>query len=819
MFFPPKYGIIKAVKKAEDRRIQGKRKDRSMKRFLSVVLAVLVFVTSIPAAGFEVQAEEDTGKDIEECTFVEMRAECRYAGSGEKVIMLPPQRYTGSEIKPDVIIKDGDYVLKEGTDYITSQLPPGSGFTDNVNVNTTPWNIFSKRYSIDKYPGMNIYGRGRYKGSVECIFAILSENQKETPDHFIYEDSTGLEGFQGGLSIVGYVGMKTDVVIPERIDGKPVYEIGDFAFRCNRLISNVRIPDTVVCVGDNAFVSCLNLQEVRLSSQLKHILNWVFCDCPSLEAVHADAYAVYDINGVLYARDDGYVDLYRYPPVRKAAETFVIPDGVERIYDGAFQDVGSIKNIVVPSTVRVLRRGVLGQNGCFAGMDAPVNLIFKHSDPKFISAYADGRGVFHELPTGSTITVKNESMKSAVEDNLADSGDSGRITVILDSRGTPATGLSCTEQKVTLSKTGQEKHRLSWTQTPKETTEGVHWKSSDERVATVEEYSGIIEAKNYGACTVTGRDESGHQVSVSVQVYDPCTIHKFELDASNKKSHTINIKGGVLATAQANGYAGEMPIRFENSNSNVVKVERDSDPDFANEVHIAAKKEGTAVVTAIFDDNGKEIRESVTVHVVGGDSGKPESPKNPGDSNKKKAQEIKYTKSYRKAYGSKPFTLNAKRKKGNGKLTFSSSNAKIASVHRTSGKVTVKGTGRAVITVTAAETKTYKKKSVKITIDVEPGKQTVKSIKVKNRKLTVKWKKDNRADGYQLQYSQDKKFKKKVSSQTIKNRKTISKTTPKLKKGKTYYVRVRSYKNIKVNGKTKKLYGSWSKVKKRGKIK
>lgn len=135
-----------------------------------MVLAVLLFITSIPAAGFEVQAEEDPGKEIGECTFANA------LGSYGNILMLPSQRYTGNEVKPDVIIKDGDYVLKEGTDYITTQLPPGSGFTDNVNVNTTPWNRFSKRYSIDKYPGMNVYGRGRYKGSVECILAILSEN-------------------------------------------------------------------------------------------------------------------------------------------------------------------------------------------------------------------------------------------------------------------------------------------------------------------------------------------------------------------------------------------------------------------------------------------------------------------------------------------------------------------------------------------------------------------------------------------------------------------------------------------------------------------
>lgn len=157
--------------------------------------------------------------------------------------------------------------------------------------------------------------------------------------------------------------------------------------------------------------------------------------------------------------------------------------------------------------------------------------------------------------------------------------------------------------------------------------------------------------------------------------------------------------------------------------------------------------------------------------VGGGDSGKPEEPKNPenpGNFSKKKTQEFKYTKSYRRDYGSQPFALNAKRTKGDGKLTFASSNAKIASVHRTPGKVTIKGPGRAVITVTAAETKT---------------------------------------------------FKKSVSSKIVKNRKTISKTTPKLKKGKTYYVRVRAYKNIKVNGKTKKLYGSWSKAKRSGKMK
>ena len=76
----------------------------------------------------------------------------------------------------------------------------------------------------------------------------------------------------------------------------------------------------------------------------------------------------------------------------------------------------------------------------------------------------------------------------------------------------------------------------------------------------------------------------------------------------------------------------------------------------------------------------------------------------------------------------------------------------------------------------------------------------------KGRKLIVCWNAVKGAKGYQLQYALNKKFKKKKSIQTKKTKYTIKK----LKKKKTYYIRVRAYK---MNGK-KKVYGKWSMVKK-----
>ena len=174
---------------------------------------------------------------------------------------------------------------------------------------------------------------------------------------------------------------------------------------------------------------------------------------------------------------------------------------------------------------------------------------------------------------------------------------------------------------------------------------------------------------------------------------------------------------------------------------------------------------------------------------------------------------------YKKVYGNKPFSLGITLKDTKGILTCASSNKKVLTVDN-KGKVTIKGTGIAVITAKVDAVGNYSAESVKITVEVSPKKQIVKSLKTaKGKKLKVSWKKDKQATGYQIQYSTDKKFKKGTKTANINKNKIISKTVSKLKAGKKYYVRVRSYKNAKINGKSKKLYGAWSSGKRSGSIK
>lgn len=98
--------------------------------------------------------------------------------------------------------------------------------------------------------------------------------------------------------------------------------------------------------------------------------------------------------------------------------------------------------------------------------------------------------------------------------------------------------------------------------------------------------------------------------------------------------------------------------------------------------------------------------------------------------------------------------------------------------------------------------------------NINPKGTSFSKVKAARKSFSATWKKQSKqTSGYQLQYSTNKKFAKAVKTSTISKNTTVKKTVKKLSAKKTYYVRVRTYKNVKVGKKTVKLYSGWSKVK------
>ena len=112
--------------------------------------------------------------------------------------------------------------------------------------------------------------------------------------------------------------------------------------------------------------------------------------------------------------------------------------------------------------------------------------------------------------------------------------------------------------------------------------------------------------------------------------------------------------------------------------------------------------------------------------------------------------------------------------------------------------VTVKGKG--------SYTGTLKK-----TFKINPKPVSLTKLTPGKKKLAVKWKKGNDITGYQIQYSLSEKFsKKKTETLTVTPENIAEKVIKKLTSGKTYHLRIRTYKTVA----KAKYYSAWSKAKK-----
>lgn len=170
----------------------------------------------------------------------------------------------------------------------------------------------------------------------------------------------------------------------------------------------------------------------------------------------------------------------------------------------------------------------------------------------------------------------------------------------------------------------------------------------------------------------------------------------------------------------------------------------------------------------------------------------------------KAVQKIKVaTTSYTKCYGDKAFEL--KGVKGEGKLTYSSSDKKVATVSE-KGKVTIKGYGKAVITVKAAGNDRYSSAKAEIKIKVVPNKLKVTAKAAKKAgTIELSWKADKSVSGYEIRYAV--KGEKTFKTVKVNSAKAASKTLSKLKAKKNYTVQIRAYKKTTKAG---TAYGDWS---------
>lgn len=172
----------------------------------------------------------------------------------------------------------------------------------------------------------------------------------------------------GAVTITGYTGSASHVVIPSEIDGYTVDAIGSTAFNGNTTMVSVEIPDTVDYVAgfnnctaltsvtlpdsvsqlEAAFRGCTALKTVNIGSELEYLETYgtPFTGCTALERINISEENPYlcDIDGVVFSKYK--TELIRYPQGRKDI-SYTVPDTVLNIYGDAFKDCAALGEIKV----------------------------------------------------------------------------------------------------------------------------------------------------------------------------------------------------------------------------------------------------------------------------------------------------------------------------------------------------------------------------------------------------------------------------------------------------------------------------------------
>ena len=137
--------------------------------------------------------------------------------------------------------------------------------------------------------------------------------------------SIGEEAFEGcGL---------TNITLPSKVNS-----IGSFAFyQCSSLTS-ITLPDSVTSIGDDAFEFCSSLTNITLPSKVNSIGNFAFSHCSSLTGVTLPSGLTSISKGILASCS--------------SLKSVTLPSSVTSIGNAAFMGCGSLTGITLPAGVK-----------------------------------------------------------------------------------------------------------------------------------------------------------------------------------------------------------------------------------------------------------------------------------------------------------------------------------------------------------------------------------------------------------------------------------------------------------------------------------
>ena len=661
---------------------------------------------------------------------------------------------------PDTVTIIKDSAFEECTNLKSIQIPntvtkiEPEAFYNCTSLTTV--NIPDTVKSIDK---------SVFSGCASLTEVHLPSTIKEMPVSAFYNcKKLTTINFPSTLTMIGNSAFSGCESLPEAILPSGVEKIESNAFKNCKALKKAAVPDTVSSIGSSAFYGCEALTDIILGSKLKKIESQTFYGCTVLPSI-------------------------------------VLPYNVTTIGDSAFVNCTKLTQITVPRNTTSIASNAFSY---------PKKMTMYGPSDCYAQTYASGKGIKYV-----TQDIHATSVSLDITEKTAERYDDFQLTATI---------------------------------APLNFTDAVVWTSSNEEVATVSD-TGYVEICGVGTAVITvtaGNVKAACKITVP-QLIDWIEFDEDEIelkagqtyqlkpyispsDATNKKlkytssdTKVAEVSASGLVTAKSEGEAKIRATATDGSDEYAVcyvtvtgkaKVTGITLDRTSAEVKRGEKLTLNVTVSPSYASNKKVVWKSANTKIATVDANGSVTAKAPGRT------KITVTSSENSSYQASctvtvPYKITYKLNKGK-------NNASNPSTYY-GKKVTLKNPSRKGYAFAGWYTDAkFKKKITSISSSaksdyilyakwtkVKVAKASLTSAKnSKSKQILLKYKKVSGAKGYEISYSTDKKFKKAV---TKKNTAKTSYTISKLKKGKTYYVRIRAYK---VDSIGKKVYGKYSSVKK-----
>lgn len=602
------------------------------------------------------------------------------------------------------------------------------------------------------------------------------------------ENYSSLNGWlcnKNGDTVIDFPDGITDIVFPSSIKtiGRSAFDSAEF--------EEITIPDTVTKIEDGAFANNSKLKKIVLSKNLKCVGDLFLSWCSSLEQVEFQG-ELEDLGSNAFSNCSNL-------------KSITLPNGITELGDNLFSSCVSLENVVIPDTVKIIHEAAFYDCDSLTTISLPDGLVriddfaFNNCDKLQSIAIPDsvtsiGDDVFTNCNNLTDLKIGSGIKKINYYDFK---GVKGIKNLTLSEGLEEISSCAFTNQP-----------NLKYVVIPKSVT------SIGERAFGFELYYLDENEENYGYRNVDGfklgvyAGTAGEEYAKTFNIpYDIIPEHTHSYTSKVTKPATCTENGVKTYTCECgDSYTETIPATGHNYGDFVVTkpatctadgVKTKTCANCNDKIIESIPKTGHTSSDWIIDKNaainvkGSKHKECKVCKTVLETAEIPALPMISIQGASVSVSTSSYIFDNTAKTPSVTVTLNGKTLKNGVDYTVTYSNNKNVGL----GIVTITGKGDYTGTIA----KNFK---------IYPAKQSIQKLETRYKGFFVDWVQKGSATGYEVQYSTSSSMSGAVTKKLTAN-KPDTLTVSKLKSGKKYYVRVRSYTNV--NGEV--YYGNWSDVK------